>query len=93
MRIIDADALKRQFRKRELERSGYYINGADIYTIRKIINGTPTIEERPHGEWFGTVCTNCGESTSFYYDCNYCPQCGADMGIKGGEAELLEKKQ
>ena len=50
-------------------------------------------EERPHGEWFGTVCTNCGESTSFYYDCNYCPQCGADMGIKGGEAELLEKKQ
>lgn len=51
MRIIDADALKRQFRKRELERSGYYINGADIYTIRKIINGTPTIEERPHGGW------------------------------------------
>ena len=45
------------------------------------------LKERPHGEWFGTVCTNCGESTSFYYDCNYCPQCGADMGIKGGEAE------
>lgn len=32
-----------------------------------------------HGRWFGTVCTACGESTSFYYDCNYCPACGAKM--------------
>lgn len=32
-----------------------------------------------HGQWFGTVCTACGESTSFYYDCNYCPHCGAKM--------------
>ena len=32
-----------------------------------------------HGEWFGTICSACGESTSFYYDCNYCPNCGAKM--------------
>ena len=32
-----------------------------------------------HGQWAGTVCTACGESTSFYYDCNYCPWCGAQM--------------
>lgn len=31
------------------------------------------------GTWLGTVCTVCGESTSFYYDCDYCPQCGAKM--------------
>ena len=52
--------------------------------LNAVKDGIP-YTERPHGEWFGTVCTNCGESTSFYYDCNYCPQCGADMGIKGGD--------
>ena len=31
------------------------------------------------GRWFGTVCSACGESTSFYYDCDYCPNCGAKM--------------
>lgn len=34
---------------------------------------------RRHGEWLGTVCSCCGESTSFYYDCTYCPHCGAEM--------------
>ena len=37
------------------------------------------VEPVKHGEWFGTVCTACGESTSFYYDCDYCPNCGAKM--------------
>lgn len=32
-----------------------------------------------HGEWCGSVCSACGESTSFWYDCNYCPHCGAEM--------------
>ena len=36
-----------------------------------------------HGRWAGTVCTACGESTSFYYDCNYCPWCGAKMDEEG----------
>ncbi|MCM1298214.1 MAG: hypothetical protein NC203_00465 [Firmicutes bacterium] len=38
-----------------------------------------------HGEWFGTVCTACGESTSFYFDCKYCPNCGAKMDAQDGE--------
>ena len=36
-------------------------------------------EDRKTGRWFGTVCSACGESTSFYYDCEFCPHCGAEM--------------
>ena len=45
------------------------------------IENQPAADVAPvvHGKWFGTVCTACGESTSFYYDCNYCPWCGAKM--------------
>jgi len=32
-----------------------------------------------HAKWFGTVCSACGESTSWNYDCEYCPHCGAKM--------------
>lgn len=38
-----------------------------------------TIMEQKTGWWAGTVCTACGESTSDYYNCNYCPRCGAKM--------------
>lgn len=31
------------------------------------------------GWWAGTVCTACGESTSDYYNCDYCPRCGVKM--------------
>ena len=50
-------------------------------TAIQIINEAPAADVAPvvHGKWFGTVCTACGESTSFYYDCNYCPWCGAKM--------------
>lgn len=41
--------------------------------------------DRPKGEWCGTVCSNCGASISFYYDCNFCPNCGAKM--KGADDE------
>ncbi len=37
------------------------------------------IAEVKHGKWFGTVCSQCGNSTSYYYDCDYCPNCGARM--------------
>lgn len=43
------------------------------------------VREVRHGEWCGTVCSVCGESTSFYYDCRYCPQYGARMD--GGKIE------
>lgn len=36
-----------------------------------------------HGRWMGTVCSACGGSTSYYYDCDYCPHCGAKMDLEG----------
>ncbi len=52
--------------------------------LYKNIEEIPAVDVAPvrHGKWFGTVCTACGESTSFYYDCDYCPQCGAKMDKK-----------
>ena len=51
--------------------------------ITELINGVPsaqpTAEPVHHGKWMGTVCSECGASVSFYYDCDYCPQCGARM--------------
>ena len=38
--------------------------------------------DRKHGEWMGTVCSCCGGSTVDYYDCDFCPKCGAIMGGK-----------
>lgn len=35
--------------------------------------------EPKKGKWMGTVCSNCGSSVSFYYDCDFCPCCGARM--------------
>lgn len=49
MRLIDADLLRKQFRKRELEKNCRYMNGAMICNVRKIIDEAPTVE-RPHGE-------------------------------------------
>ncbi len=56
---------------------------AMLYVIKDI----PVADVAPvkHGEWMGSVCSTCGESTSFYYDCRYCPQCGAKMDGKDGE--------
>ena len=36
-------------------------------------------EERKTGHWAGSVCTACGESTSDWFDCDFCPHCGAEM--------------
>ena len=35
--------------------------------------------KRKTGIWMGSVCSECGNSTSFYYDCDFCPKCGAEM--------------
>lgn len=45
------------------------------------------VEPVRHAEWAGTVCSNCGESTVDYYDCDYCPKCGAKMDLKEAECE------
>ena len=56
-----------------------YEYGVNLAWVK--INKIPAADVAPvvHGRWAGTVCTACGESTSFYYDCNYCPWCGAKM--------------
>ena len=73
-RLIDANALRDIW----LCLEGNDFKASDfVYSI----DAQPTIDAEPvrHGKWMGTVCTACGESTSFYYDCDYCPHCGARM--------------
>ncbi|MBQ8066760.1 MAG: hypothetical protein IJ201_00255 [Solobacterium sp.] len=50
-----------------------------LEAVREFDDGDIDAEPMRHGKWMGTVCTACGESTSFYYDCDYCPHCGARM--------------
>lgn len=90
MRLIDADALKRELEFWVL--SGFY-----RHILLEHIDNAPTVE-RPKGKWikedkpwggFGdsvlvNTCSECGES--FVYHGNnpkYCPECGADM--RGGQ--------
>lgn len=58
-----------------------YDTYSDYITALDAVREAPTVDAKPvrHGKWMGTVCTACGESTSFYYDCDYCPKCGARM--------------
>lgn len=52
--------------------------------VKAGLNVSPQNNE-VRGEWCGSVCSACGESTSFWYDCNYCPHCGAKMDESEGE--------
>ncbi len=76
-RYIDADKLKPDTKTFT---SAYSEELIEFYS-QKAIDNAPTADVAPvkHGEWMGSVCSACGESTSFYYDCCYCPQCGAKM--------------
>lgn len=72
-----------------------YINADDLLSVLKDIhpldyNGmalkaqvislpAADVVEVKHGEWQGTVCSMCGASVSNYYDCDFCPKCGAKM--------------
>lgn len=91
MRLIDADALKKAFKKSP------FVNEVHLYYARQLISLAPTVEERPHGEWVQDGTNERGET---YYHCskcgavdkmdgtqwlNFCWNCGADM--KEGEAE------
>lgn len=82
-KYIDAEKLTA-----ELSEGGIPINEqgiagilGDMSSIQDYIDDAPSEDVAPvrHGEWFGTVCSACVESTSFYYDCDYCPKCGAKM--------------
>ncbi|MBR1750907.1 MAG: hypothetical protein IJ740_08515 [Ruminococcus sp.] len=80
MRPIDADALIDKIcgecgvKNRETFCNAYCGD-------KKAVESMPTLDVEPvkHGRWFGTVCSNCGNSDCNYYDHDYCPFCGARM--------------
>ena len=80
MRLIDADSIQEELAVMILYLAGTP-KGECIEYAHDLIDAQPTIDATPvkHGVWFGTVCSCCGASTSFSYDCEYCPHCGADM--------------
>ena len=60
------------------------ITDVELERTEEITFRTPSGKEVPfrkvkRGEWQGTVCSICGASASDYYDCDFCPNCGADM--------------
>ena len=89
MRLIDADALQREYEK--------YHGGKRIV----LVDLAPTIEERKKGKWlkgYGDhvacgvrpryrFCSECNEVTAFQH--NFCPNCGADM--RGAEDTDMKK--
>lgn len=53
-----------------------------VWILEPLKNTAVDAEPVRHGKWMGTVCSECGASVSFYYDCDYCPCCGARMDEK-----------
>lgn len=83
MRLIDADALKR-------EPELLYGLTVAITEIQDVINEAPTVEERKHGRWEGGgayYCSNCNSyaATDVFgggldiTEQHYCYNCGAIM--------------
>ena len=78
MRLIDADALKR-------EPELLYGLTVAITEIQDVIYEAPTVEERKHGRWINpkawhVECSECHHVLEFICDVkNYCPNCGAIM--------------
>ena len=79
MRLIDADALKR-------EPELLYGLTVAITEIQDVIDEAPTVEERKHGHWVRhnniIACSEC--IWDMYWEegntkLNYCPYCGAKM--------------
>lgn len=80
-RLIDADALKKAFKKSP------FVNEVHLYYARQLINLAPTVEERPHGE---KKCPNCG--SDLYEYCFMCCYEGKKVGADY-EGEKVEAKQ
>lgn len=90
MRLIDADALLTDRRKRMY----YHLPNGDTAIPIIDIEHAPTIEERKTGEWIDAVinhdsgelpiqvCNQCNTFFPLAYTGgghNFCPNCGADM--------------
>lgn len=81
MRLIDADALKR-------EPELLYGLTVAITEIQDVIDKAPTVEERKHGHWEDidldtSVCSVCKKPQE--YETKYCPECGAKMENNGDD--------
>lgn len=88
MRLVDADALMREFAK--FVRASNNSDFADDPTWNdavSLLGSAPTIEAEPikHGRWVETdrddpcyyACSLCGKRSDFKE--HYCPNCGAKM--------------
>ena len=78
MRLIDADALKKQIESPYTE---YPIMIQLRRAIKGFIDSAPTIEPK-RGEWIVkqsgfAECSVCEQH--YFSDYNFCPYCGADM--------------
>ena len=63
--------------------------------VREVIDNIPAADvvEVRHGRWVDEVyvwqglksaqCNQCKRKTDYYIQPNYCPNCGADMRVKG----------
>ena len=91
MRLIDAEVMLREIKKAD-EADPNLATCWSRGSIRRIIEGLPTIEAAPvvHGRWkyvevigFGylSTCSECGHHD---HETNYCPNCGARMDGDGG---------
>ena len=86
MRLIDADALEKEFCSGCQYENNKYSNCIDCALAH-----APTIEKRKTGKWENchTTCSECGwqiiddvtESPNMV-GFNFCPNCGADMRAK-----------
>lgn len=87
--LISREALKKSFE------DTVCIEPMPYAFVKQIINNAPTVEERPQGEWRsrkqGDIpitdrCTNCNYEMKWYKNKhNFCPNCGARMGVKKNE--------
>lgn len=86
MRLIDADALKR-------EPELLYGLTVAITEIQDVINEAPTVEERKHGRWIHSCCSICNARLPSHIrldyvlakDFKYCYNCGAIMDGQVGD--------
>lgn len=100
MRLIDADALKRECEKLPRVLDDEFIHFVKVKDITKTINNAPTIEAEPvrHGRWIENTdgiyswieCSECGGCPPRDIDgkivlSEYCHHCGAKMD--GGDEE------
>lgn len=93
MRLIDADALLKEFEENEnaLIENGFAPQLVDSDIVTVYVNQQPTIEAKPvvHAHWDNvsggrTICTNCGNYPLYDYFgrlklSEICPHCGAQM--------------